>query len=148
LGLVRGFGFKHAGALGSSVAHDSHNLVIAGTHPREILLAARALAEMGGGFVVVADSRVVARLPLAIAGLISREEAAAVCRQMDELHRAAQQLGCSLPSPFGTLSFLTLSVTPEIRITDQGVFDVSRQEFLSVARTPSHPMTHSPRGGA
>lgn len=132
LGLVRGFGFKHAGALGSSVAHDSHNLVIAGTHPREMLLAARALKEMSGGFVVVADGRVVARMPLAIAGLISREDAATVCRQMAELHRAAQQLGCPLPSPFGTLSFLALSVIPELRITDQGVFDVSRQEFVSM----------------
>ena len=130
LGLVRGFGFQHQGALGSSVAHDSHNLIIAGTHPREMLLAAQALAEMGGGFVVVADGRVTARMPLAIAGLISREDATTVCRQMDEAHRAAHQLGCPLPSPFGTLSFLALSVIPELRITDQGLFDVTRQEFV------------------
>jgi adenine deaminase len=130
LGLVRGFAFQHSGALGSSVAHDSHNLVIAGTHPREMLTAARALSEMGGGFVVIAEGHVVARLPLAIAGLISREEATAVCRQMGEVQHAAQHLGCPLPSPFGTLSFLALSVIPELRITDQGLFDVQRQEFV------------------
>jgi adenine deaminase len=130
LGLVRGFGLKRPGALGSSVAHDSHNLLIAGTHPREMVLCAKALAEMGGGFVVVADGRVMAQTPLAIAGLISREDATTVCRQMGEVDHAAQQLGCPLPNPFGTLSFLALSVIPELRITDQGLFDVTLQQFV------------------
>jgi adenine deaminase len=130
LGLVRGFAFQRACALGSSVAHDSHNLIIAGTHADEMLRCAQALAEIGGGFVVVADGRVVARTPLPIAGLISRDDAATVCRQMAEVERAARQVGCSLPSPFGTLSFLALSVIPELRITDQGLFDVTRQAFV------------------
>ncbi len=132
LGLVRGFHFQRHGALGSSVAHDSHNLVIAGTHPRELLRCAQALQEMGGGFVVVAEGKVVARTLLEIAGLMSRADAATVCRQMDEVHRAARKLGCPLPSPFGTLSFLALSVIPELRITDQGLFDVVRQEFVQL----------------
>jgi adenine deaminase len=132
LALVRGFGFQRGCALGSSVAHDSHNLIIAGTHPREMLCCAQALADIGGGFIVVSNGRVVAQAPLEIAGLISRADAASVCRQMAEVETAARQMGCPLPSPFGTLSFLALSVIPELRITDQGLFDVTRQAFVPV----------------
>lgn len=129
LGLVSGFGLKRDGALGSSVAHDSHNVIIAGTNPRDMLACARSLADSGGGFVAAADGAVLARLPLPIAGLLSRENADSVCRQLDEVYRAAQSLGCALPCPFGVLSFLALPVIPELRITDQGLWDVGRQEF-------------------
>lgn len=129
VGLLQGFDLKR-GALGSSVAHDSHNVIVAGTEPRELLACCHALEKMGGGFVVVADGQVVAQLPLPFAGLISTSDAVTLCRQLHEVNAAAQQLGCKLPSPFITLSFLALSVIPEIRITDQGVFDVLRQEFV------------------
>jgi adenine deaminase len=79
---------------------------------------------------VVADGQVVAQLPLPFAGLISTSDAVTLCRQLHEVNAAARQLGCKLPSPFITLSFLALSVIPEIRITDQGVFDVLKQEFV------------------
>jgi adenine deaminase len=114
------------------VAHDSHNLIVAGTHPRDMLVCVRALVESGGGFVAVADGEVQALLPLPIAGLLSTESSDTVCRQLEEVHGAAHNLGSGLASPFGTLSFLALPVIPELRITDQGLFDVSRQQFLSL----------------
>jgi adenine deaminase len=132
LGLVSGFGLRRAGALGSSVAHDSHNLIVAGTSARDILACVRALQESGGGFVAAADGAVRARLPLPVAGLLSTEDSDTVCRQLGEAYAAARALGCDLASPFGTLSFLALPVIPELRITDQGLFDVTRQQFLRI----------------
>jgi adenine deaminase len=130
LGLVSGFGLRHGGALGSSVAHDSHNLIIAGSNARDMMACVNSLEESGGGFVVTAGGEVRAQLPLPIAGLLSTEGADTVCQQLQRVHRLAQTLGCRLPSPFGTLSFLALPVIPELRITDQGLFDVRRQEFV------------------
>jgi adenine deaminase len=130
LGLVGGFGLRRAGALGSSVAHDSHNLIVAGTNPEDMLACVRALQESGGGFVVASGGTVRALLPLPVAGLLSTEDADTVCRQLREVREAAQALGCELPAPFGTLSFLALPVIPELRITDQGVFDVREQRFV------------------
>lgn len=130
LGLVAGFGVKRPGALGSSVAHDSHNILIAGTNLRDMLACARALGESGGGFVVASEGEIRARLPLPFAGLLSLDPADTVCRQLEEVERAAQMLGCSVPCPFGLLSFLALSVIPELRITDQGVWDVLKQQFV------------------
>jgi adenine deaminase len=130
LGLVSGFGLTRDGALGSSVAHDSHNLIIAGTCASDMLVCAHALAEQGGGFVVAAQGRVQAMVPLPVAGLLSLETAETVCRQLELVNHAAAALGCPLEAPFGTLSFLALPVIPELRITTRGVFDVTRQEFI------------------
>jgi adenine deaminase len=130
LGLVAGFGLSRPGALGSSVAHDSHNLIVAGTNPEDMLACVRALQECGGGFVVASGGAVRALLPLPVAGLLSTANADTVCGQLGEVREAAQALGCELPAPFGTLSFLALPVIPELRITDQGVFDVSNQRFV------------------
>jgi adenine deaminase len=132
LGLVSGFGLTRAGALGSSVAHDSHNLVIAGTNARDMLVCTRALVEHGGGFVAAADGQVQAILPLPVAGLLSLDDADQVCRQLEGVNRAAHSLGCPLDAPFGTLSFLALPVIPELRITTQGIFDVLDQQFLKL----------------
>jgi adenine deaminase len=131
LGLVAGLGLARHGALGSSVAHDSHNLIVAGTNPRDMLACVRALAESGGGFVASSDGEARALLPLPVAGLLSTADADTVCGQLDEVHRAARALGCLLSAPFGTLSFLALPVIPELRITAQGLFDVRNQQFLS-----------------
>ncbi|MCH7840526.1 MAG: adenine deaminase [Planctomycetes bacterium] len=132
LGLVRGLGLRKAGAIGSSVAHDAHNLVVAGTTTGDMLACALALAEMGGGFVVAAEGSIVARLPLPVAGLISTHDHRTVLEELKEVTQAARNLGCLLPTPFGTLSFLCLSVIPELRITDQGLLDVTRQELISL----------------
>jgi adenine deaminase len=143
LGLVAGLGIRREGAMGSSVAHDAHNLVVAGTNAKDMLACTRALAEMGGGFVVVAGDqggqgggkrggRVIGKLPLPIAGLMSDEPYDVVHRQLEEVEEAARSLGCTLASPFGTLSFLCLSVIPELRITDHGLLDVNRQSLVAV----------------
>ncbi len=130
VGLVSGFNFRRHGALGSSVAHDSHNLIVAGTNSRDMLVCVRAVEDSGGGFVVSAHGEIQATLPLPVAGLLSTESADVVCRQLHDVYGAAQALGCELASPFGTLSFLALPVIPELRITDRGLFDVRTQHFL------------------
>ncbi len=130
LGLVEGFGFRRAGAIGSSVAHDSHNLIIAGTNPRDMLACAAALADCGGGFVVCRDGAPTALLRLPVAGLLSPEPAEDVCRGLRDVREAAAALGCTLHCPFGTLSFLALPVIPELKISDRGLFDVTAQRFL------------------
>jgi adenine deaminase len=130
LGLVSGFGLCRDGALGSSVAHDSHNLIVAGTNARDMLACVRAMEHRGGGFAVAAGGEVRACLPLSVAGLLSTQSADTVCSQLREVRDAARALGCRLAAPFGTLSFLALPVIPELRITDRGMFDVRRQEFV------------------
>lgn len=132
LGLVSGFGFRRHAAIGSSVAHDSHNLVVAGTNARDMQACAAAIAGMGGGWVVVVDGRVECQLPLPIAGLLSTASGSEVARALAELRAATRQLGCPLSDPFGALSFLALSVIPELRITDRGVFDVFQQQFVEL----------------
>jgi adenine deaminase len=132
LGLVSGFRFRQPGALASSVAHDSHNLIVTGTHPADMLLAVRALAETGGGFAVVSQGNLLARLPLPVGGLLSTQRAEVVCQQLQAVRQAAQSLGCPLACPFGALSFLALPVIPELKLTARGVFDVVRQEWLSL----------------
>lgn len=129
IGFVQGFGIKK-GAIGSSVAHDSHNLVIVGTNDQDILKAAMAIKEMGGGLVAISDKKVLASLPLPIAGLMSECSVAQVNRQLEVLHRAAKNLGCKIPDPFMTLSFLSLPVIPELKITDKGLVDVNQFKFV------------------
>jgi len=129
IGFVQGFGIKK-GAIGSSVAHDSHNLVIVGTNDQDILKAAMAIKEMGGGLVAISDKKVLASLPLPIAGLMSESSVAQVNRQLEVLHRAAKNLGCKIPDPFMTLSFLSLPVIPELKITDKGLVDVNQFKFV------------------
>ena len=128
-GLVRGFGLKR-GALASSVAHDSHNLVAVGVDDRDIFLAIKELEKLQGGLVVVAGGRVISSLPLPIAGLLSNEPLKTVVERLGRLEQAASDLGCSLPSPFSILSFLALPVIPELRLTDRGLVDVTSFKLL------------------
>lgn len=124
-GFVRGFEFAR-GAMASSVAHDSHNIIVVGTNDRDMALATAHVAAMKGGLCVVCDQSVRAELALPIAGLMSPRPLDSVCRRMDALLEAARQMGCRLPDPFMTLSFLALPVIPELKITDKGLFDVTR----------------------
>ncbi|MDQ2713614.1 MAG: adenine deaminase [Chloroflexota bacterium] len=133
LGLVKGFGMKR-GALASSVAHDAHNLVIAGANDSDILLAARTLAEMGGGFAVVVDGEVRARVALPLAGLVSPLPAAELVQQLRALDEVAAEFGCTLEHPCMTLSFLSLSVIPSLKLTDQGLIDVEAFTLLPLQR--------------
>ncbi len=133
LGLVQGIGLKR-GALASSVAHDAHNLVIAGVSDSDIVQAVLALQEMGGGFVCVVDGKVLARVPLPLAGLVSPLPADELVQQLRHLDEVATELGCVLEHPCMTLSFLSLSVIPSLKLTDQGVVDVETFTLLPLQR--------------
>jgi adenine deaminase len=129
IGFVQGFGLK-MGAIGSSVAHDSHNLIIVGTNDQDMLKTAEIIQAMGGGLTVALNGKVLASLPLPIAGLMSEASVAKVNLQLETLHRAAKNLGCKIPDPFMTLSFLSLPVIPELKITDKGLVDVNQFKFV------------------
>ncbi len=133
LGLVKGFGLRR-GALASSVAHDAHNLVIAGASDSDILKAARVLEEMGGGFACVVDGEVVASVALPYGGLVSPLPAAELVQQLRQLAAVAGELGCVLDHPCMTLSFLSLSVIPALKLTDQGLIDVETFTLLPLQR--------------
>ena len=119
VGLVRGFGLRR-GALASTIAHDAHNIVAVGTNDADLLGAIALVAESQGGLAVVADGRILGHLPLPIAGLLSDQPLATVAAEYERLEAAARSLGSPLDSPFGLLAFMSLSVIPEIRVTDRG----------------------------
>jgi adenine deaminase len=125
LGLVRGFGFRQ-GALASSVAHDSHNIICVGGDEADLHAAVRAVESMNGGMAAVKNGKVLASLPLPIAGLMSDRPLEEVAAGWESLREAARAMGCRLPEPFMALSFLALPVIPELRITDHGLIDVER----------------------
>ncbi len=129
VGFVQGFGLE-SGAVGSTVAHDSHNLLVIGMDTEDMVVAANALADVGGGMVVVKDGRVLAILPLPIAGLMSDEPVEKVQSGIEELAQAWQALGCRLASPFMTMALLSLPVIPELRITNRGLVDVTEFRFV------------------
>ncbi len=129
LGFVKGFGLQ-SGAVASTVAHDSHNLLVVGMDDGDMVVAANTLAEAGGGMVVVKDGKVLAILPLPIAGLMSDEPVEEVQSNVDRLAQAWKALGCQLASPFMTMALLSLPVIPELRITNRGLVDVT--EFRHV----------------
>jgi len=129
--FARGFGLKQ-GALASSVAHDSHNIIAVGVHDADMDAACGAVAQMGGGLAVVKAGEVLARLPLPIAGLMSPEPLVKVKEQLDSVIQAARELGSGLKDPFMTLSFLALPVIPDLKLTDLGLVDVSAFKFVSL----------------
>ena len=129
LGFVTGFGLK-TGAVASTVAHDSHNLLVLGTNERDMVLAANRLAEAGGGEIVVRDGRVLAFLPLPIAGLLSDRPVAEVQEQVEALAQAWRELGSPIESPFMTMALLSLPLIPELRLTNRGLVDVTRFELV------------------
>jgi adenine deaminase len=129
LGLVQGFGLQR-GALASSVAHDSHNLIVVGAADHDMWVAVRHLMDTGGGLAVVADGEVLADLPLPLAGLMSPEPLAQVAARQAAVTRASRELGVVLPDPFMALSFLALPVIPALKLTDRGLVDVNRFDFV------------------
>lgn len=125
LGIVKGFELK-AGALATSVSHDSHNIVVVGTNDEDILFAVERLLAIGGGMIAVKDQTELACLPLAIGGLMSTLGYQTTYEKLTNLTATARKLGASSAfDPFLTLSFLTLSVIPELKITDMGLFSFS-----------------------
>ncbi len=129
LALVKGFGLKK-GAIASTVAHDAHNLVIAGTNDADILRAIEAINAIGGGFALVVDGQVRASVPLPVGGLVSPLPVDQLVSQLQALDAAAAALGCTLEHPFMTLSFLSLSVIPALKLTDQGLIDVAAAQVV------------------
>jgi adenine deaminase len=123
LGLVKGFGLKR-GALASSIAHDSHNIVAVGTNDPDIFTAVKEIEKLQGGLVVCVDGKILAALPLPIAGLLSPEPLETVVKKFENVEKTALGLGNIPPAPFALLSFIALPVIPELRLTDMGLVDV------------------------
>jgi adenine deaminase len=124
VGLVRGFGLR-AGAFASTVAHDAHNIVVAGADDASMTACARRLIELGGGIAVADAGAVRAVLALPVAGLLSEQPAEAVVDRLDELVALLREQGVRIDAPFMTLSFLALSVIPDLKLTDRGLVDVA-----------------------
>jgi adenine deaminase len=129
LGFVRGFGLER-GALGSTVAHDAHNLVVVGMNDADMGRVVERLGELGGGIVAVDEGEVLAELPLPVGGLLADLPLAEVVERSRACTEAAERLGCRGATPFLTMSFLALSVIPSLKITDQGLVDVDRFELV------------------
>jgi len=129
IGLVRGFGIQK-GAIASSVAHDSHNVIVVGVTDGEICRAVEVIRDMGGGLAVVRGHETLATVSLEIAGLMSGQPLQTLVRQLKAVKAAAGELGCRLDEPFMALSFLALPVIPELKLTDKGLVDVNRFEHV------------------
>ena len=130
-GFVKGFNLK-CGAIASTVAHDSHNMIVIGTNDADMYTAAVTLIKCKGGKVVVKDGEIISELALPIAGLMSDREFDYVVDKCEELNQAAHSIGCELNDPFMTMGFLSLPVIPELKITDKGVFDTNKFDFIDV----------------
>jgi adenine deaminase len=133
LGLVKGFGLKR-GALASSIAHDSHNVIVVGTNDRDMYVAVREVERMHGGLTVVAEGQVLASLALPLAGLMSPQPLETVAAQLEAVEAAAASLGAGVPASFAVLSFLALPVIPELKLTDKGLVDVEKASFVDLTR--------------
>ena len=134
-GFVKGFGLK-SGAFASTVAHDSHNIIVVGVGSDSMATAVNALIQEGGGFCVCSDGRCT-MLNLRIAGLMCTKPAHEVKRVLDSLVERVRALGCTVRNPFMTLSFLSLLVIPKLKLGDKGLFDGESFRFVDVIKTPS-----------
>ena len=132
LGLVSGFGFNQPCAVASTVAHDSHHMLVVGTQESDMALAANKLAEVGGGQVVVKDGEVIGLVELNIAGLMSTEGVEEVAHKAKTVLDGFRACGCKLNNPNMQLSLLALVVIPDLRISDKGLVDVNHFEFVPV----------------
>nr|WP_304214381.1 adenine deaminase [Fredinandcohnia onubensis] len=132
LGVVKGFGFTD-GAIATTIAHDSHNIVATGTNDADVLVAIQGLKDMNGGLVIVKNKQIIASLSLPIAGLMSDKDSQTVNLELDQIKRSLSQLGFTGDfNPFLTLSFLTLPVIPSLKLTDLGLFDVETFTHIPV----------------
>jgi len=132
VGLVSGFGFTEKCAIASTVAHDSHHMIVVGTDEADMAEAANSLASCGGGQVVVKDGQVIGKVELQIAGLMSTEKAEIVAKKAASVLDGFRACGCTLNNPNMQLSLLALVVIPELRISDKGLVDVNHFEFIPV----------------
>lgn len=130
MGLVSGFGFSSKCAIASTVAHDSHHMIVVGTDDESMAVAANGLARCGGGQIVVKDGRVIGQVELKIAGLMSAEKVDVVAKKAATVLQGFKSCGCQLNNPNMQLSLLALVVIPELRISDKGLVDVTTFQFV------------------
>jgi adenine deaminase len=130
-GLVKGFGLKR-GAIASSIAHDAHNIIVVAHSDEEAMKAVIQINKMGGGIAVVEGDRVLEALELPIGGLMSKLPLEEVSHRTEKLIQASRRLGCRVKDPIMALSFLSLAVIPELKLTDRGLVDVEKQEFVDL----------------
>ena len=128
-GFVKGFGIRK-GALAQTVAHDAHNLLVVGTNDKDMALAVQQLLQMGGGMVAVADGKVLGQVALPIAGLMSDHPLEEMDTAVQQLETAWQTMGCTLPSPFMTMSIVSLACLPQLRLTNRGLVDCRSFTFV------------------
>lgn len=138
-GFVKGFNLK-SGAIASTVAHDSHNMIVIGTNDFDMYTAAVALIKAQGGKVVVKDGKILCEFQLPIAGLMSDKDFDFVLNKCEELNAAAHSIGCSIDDPFMTMGFLSLPVIPELKITDKGIFDTQKFDFVDIFDVEASPV--------
>lgn len=131
IGFLKGMGIR-GGAIGSTVAHDSHNIIVAGDNDESILTAINHLVEIGGGQVVAAGDRILATLSLPIAGLMTDLSVKEVAGVEDILIKSAKTIGCTPADPLMALSFLALPVIPSLKLTDKGLVDVDKFQIVSL----------------
>jgi adenine deaminase len=131
LGFIKGFKLKE-GAVASSIAHDSHNIISIGVNNEDINTAINTIIKMQGGLTIVRDNKVLIKLSLPIAGLMSDKPAEQVVKKLNKFHIILKKLGCTLSSPTIILSFMALPVIPELKLTDKGLFDVQKFSFIDL----------------
>lgn len=131
MGFVKGFGFRK-GAMAQTVAHDAHNLLVAGTNDEDMALAANTLIQCGGGMCAAADGQVLAVVPLPIAGLMNDLPAEEMAEQVAKLDRAWKEMGCSIASPYMTMALIPLACLPELRLTNRGLVDCRTFRFVDL----------------
>ncbi len=131
VGLVKGTGLKK-GAVGSSVAHDCHNIIIVGTNEKDMLNVGAAIAKMGGGLAISVDEKIINSLPLPIAGLMSDKTLPEVKENLDSIYKTAQELGITVDDPFMAIAFLSLEVIPHLKITNLGLIDVDQSKIVDL----------------
>lgn len=131
LGLVKGLGLK-SGAIASTVAHDSHNIMVIGTNISDMVIAVNALIESGGGLCVVDNKKIQSLLPLPIAGLISLKSGVEIFDEIKNLKEAYHKLGITLAEPFIQMAFLALPVIPTLKLTDRGLFNINTFSYVNL----------------
>ncbi|MCJ7733840.1 MAG: adenine deaminase, partial [Anaerolineales bacterium] len=128
--FVRGFGLKH-GALASSIAHDHHNIIVAGTNDEDMALCTAEIEKMQGGFIIASGGKVLGKLALPIGGLLSEEPVESIINDLERINQVYHDLGGALPAPFMTISFIGLPTVPDLGLTDMGLVDVLKHQLIS-----------------
>jgi adenine deaminase len=131
LGLLKGFGLRK-GAIAISIGHDSHNIIVIGLNSKDMYKAVKEIEKLNGGITIVNNGELIDCLPLEIAGLMSKDSIPEVAKKLRKMKEKVYSMGVTRQSPFMTLSFMALPVIPSLKITDQGLFDIDENKFVSL----------------